>query len=219
MNKKTWTPEEKEHFREMCLAGASNKELADTFDVTLASVHHKRSAWGLTMEKCAAMKAAAGKEPIDDIPTPPKPILSTRSAKAPEDQTPADEEEKIEISAEAFFALAHELSENAEKMEKLSANNLTLKEQLLNQSQLIAQLQDALEIEQAASTAHTSKLELIGQAAAILVMEFEKMEHFLGRSGLYRLFHRYKSFTQRAKDSLKAAEEAIKKEAENAGNN
>lgn len=218
MNKKTWTPEEKDRFREMCLAGASNKELADAFGVTLASVHHKRSAWGLTMEKCAAMKAAAGKEPIDDIPTPPKPIISTRSTKTSEEQTPADEEEKIEISAEAFFALAHELSENAEKMEMLSADNLILKEQLLNQSQLIAQLQDALEIEQAASTAHTSKLELIGQAAAILVMEFEKMEHFLGRSGIYRLFHRYKSPTQRAKDSLEAAEEAIKKEAENAGN-
>ena len=222
MNKKTWTPEEQERFREMCLAGASNKELADAFDVTLASVHHKRSAWGLTMEKCAAMKAA-GKEPIDDIPTPPKPILSEKGGKkkpskkaAAEEQTPP--EEKITIDAQAIFALTHELSKNAEAMEKLKTDNLELKTQLLNQSQLIAQLQEALEIEQAASTAHTSKLELIGQAAAILVIEFEKMEHFLGRSGLYRLFHRYKSFTQRAKDSLKAAEEAIKKEAENAGN-
>lgn len=218
MSKKNWTPEEYEKFRSMCFAGMSNKKIAEAFGCSIFAVQHKRSTWGLTIAKCEAMKAAAGKEPIDDIPTPPKPILSTRSAKAPEDQTPADEEEKIEISAEAFFALAHELSENAEKMEKLSADNLTLKEQLLSQSQLIAQLQDALKIEQAASTAHMSKLELIGQAAAILVMEFEKMEHFLGRSGLYRLFHRYKSFTQRAKDSLKAAEEAIKKEAENAGN-
>lgn len=217
-NKKYWTPEDKARFTEMCLAGKSNKEIADAFGCRIFAVQHKRSTWGLTIAKCEAMKAAAGKEPIDDIPSPVKPILSTRSAKAPEEQTPADEEEKIEISAEAFFALAHELSENAEKMEKLSADNLTLKEQLLNQSQLIAQLQDALEIEQAASTAHTSKLELIGQAAAILVMEFEKMERFLGRSGLYRLFHRYKSLTQRAKDSLKAAEEAIEKEAENAGN-
>lgn len=230
MSKKNWTPEEYEKFRSMCFAGMSNKKIAEAFGCTIAAVQHRRSRWGLTMaavEKAKAeaeagtgtgVKAAAGKEPIDDIPTPPKPILSTRSTKTSEEQTPADEEEKIEISAEAFFALAHELSENAEKMEKLSADNLTLKEQLLSQSQLIAQLQDALEIEQAASTAHTSKLELIGQAAAILVMEFEKMEHFLGRSGLYRLFHRYKSFTQRAKDSLKAAEEAIKKEAENAGN-
>ena len=238
MTKKNWTSEEQAKFRAMCFAGISNKKIAEAFGVTVASVNHCRSRWGLTMTAVneakakaeAETKAAAGAEPIDDIPTPPKPILSEKGKKkktskkaaakkaAAEEPTPPDEEEKIVIDAQAFFALAHELSENAENMEKLNADNLALKEQLLAQSQHIAELQDALEIKQAASTAQASKIELIGNAAAILVMEFEKMEHFLGRSGLYRLFHRYKSLTKRAKDSLEAAEEAIKKEADNACN-
>lgn len=216
MNKKTWTPEEKERFREMCLAGASNKKLADVFGVTLASVHHKRSAWGLTMEKCAAMKAAAGKVPIDDIPSPVKPILSEKGGKktskkaatkkaAAEAQTPPDEEEKIVIDAQAFFALANELSENAEAMEKLSADNLTLKEQLLSQSQLIAQQQDAIESLQIA-------IEQLCDHITDAEDEANNKSDFMARRGLSRLFRRYKPLKRLG------TEDPDMKEAENAGN-
>lgn len=217
MNKKTWTPEEKERFREMCLAGTSNKELADAFGVTLASVHHKRSAWGLTMEKCAATKAAAGKEPIDDIPSPVKPILIEKGGKkkpskkaaakkaAAEEQTPPDEEEKIVIDAQAFFALAHELSENAETMEKLKTDNLELKTQLLNQSQLIAQQQDAIET-----------LQIVTEQLCDHITDAEdeanNKSDFMARRGLSRLFRRYKPLKRLG------TEDPDMKEAENAGN-
>lgn len=215
MNKKTWTPEEKDRFREMCLAGASNKDLADAFDVTLASVHHKRSAWGLTMEKCAAMKAA-GNELIDDIPSPVKPILIVKGGKkkpskkaaakkaAAEEQTPP--EEKIAIDAQACFALAHELSENAEAMEKLKADNLELKTQLLQQSQLIAQQQDAIESLQIAT-------EQLCDHITDAEDEANNKSDFMARSGLSRLFRRYKPLKRLG------TEDPDMKEAENAGNN
>jgi len=231
MNKKQWTPEEYEKFRSMCFAGISNKKIAEAFGCTVAAIQHRRSRWGLTMaavEKAKAeaetgtgtgVKAAAGKEPIDDIPTPPKPILSTRSAKAPEEQMPADKEEKIEISAEAFFALAHELSENAEKMEKLSANNLTLKEQLLNQSQRIAELQDYIEGLQVQTAKHQEYISGIEEEmgsmstiATFLMEEDTHKCHYMGRGGLYRLFHRYEPLCRCRR------KETEKKEAENAGN-
>lgn len=217
MNKKQWTPEEYEKFRSMCFAGMSNKKIAEAFGCTVAAVQHRRSRWGLTMaavEKAKAeaeagtgtgVKAAAGKEPIDDIPTPPKPILSTRSTKTSEEQTPADEEENIEISAEAFFALAHELSENAEKMEKLSADNLELKTQLLNQSQLIAQQQDAIESLQIAT-------EQLCDHITDAEDEANNKSDFMARGGLSRLFRRYKPLKRLG------TEDPDMKEAENAGN-
>ncbi len=219
MNKKIWTPEEKNRFREMCLDGASNKELANAFNVTLASVHHKRSAWGLTMEKCAAMKAAAGAKPIDDIPSPVKPIYAERGMPAEENAAEA-QEKTITIDAQAFFALAQELSENAEAMEKLKTDNLELKTQLLNQSQLIAKLQEYVEGLQGQTAKHQKYIsgikEEMGPMSAIATFLMEEDTHkchYMGRSGLYRLFHRYEPLCRcRHK-------EAAKKEAKNAGNN
>ena len=57
--RKEWTAEDKERFRKMCFEGASNKEIAEAFGVSLVSVQHRRSRWGLTMLAVEKAKAAA----------------------------------------------------------------------------------------------------------------------------------------------------------------
>lgn len=225
MTKKNWTSEEQAKFRAMCFAGISNKKIAEAFSVTVASVNHCRSRWGLTMTAVneakakaeAETKAAAGAEPVDDIPTPPKPILSEKGKKkktskkaaakkaAAEEPTPPDEEEKIVIDAQAFSALANELSENAENMEKLKTDNLALKELLLAQSQLLAQQQDAIESLQIAT-------EQLCDHITDAEDEANNKSDYMARRGLSRLFRRYKPLKRLG------TEDPDMKEADNAGN-
>lgn len=202
--RKAWTPEEKERFRDMCLAGASNKELADVFGCSIFAVQHKRSTWGLTIEKCAAI--AAGLSPIVEVPAPPEPTLSERG-KEPDEENVADlHEETITIDmVQTFFDLADKLSKNAEAMKKLKTDNLALKTQLLNQSQIIAQLQDTVESLQIAT-------EQICDHVTDIEDESNNKSDFMARSGLSRLFRRYKPL-MRLGD-----EDPEMKEAEDGGN-
>ena len=57
MYKKIWTLEDDMKFRDMCLEGRSNIEIADEFNVTVKAVYHHRAKMHLTMTEVAALKA------------------------------------------------------------------------------------------------------------------------------------------------------------------
>lgn len=49
-----WTNEQVERLKEMCYAGTGNTELAKHFAVPATEIHAKRSALGITIDKCKA---------------------------------------------------------------------------------------------------------------------------------------------------------------------
>ena len=199
MNKgKRWTKEEESELALRLLRGEKVEEIAKALNRPYEGVRSKK-------EKLRLVKPKASKEPIDDIPSPVKPILSEKGGKKKPSKKAAAEE-KITIDAQAFFALTNELSENAEAMEKLKTDNLELKTQLLNQSQLIAQQQDAIESLQIAT-------EQLCDHITDAEDEANNKSDFMARRGLSRLFRRYKPLKRLG------TEDPDMKEADNASNN
>ena len=66
-----WTNEKKEELKALCYEGKmTNAELAKLFGVPVTEIYAKRSAWGITREKCLAAKVQgllSGKRTVEDI--------------------------------------------------------------------------------------------------------------------------------------------------------
>lgn len=58
-----WEKEEVEKLKELCYAGKSNKEIAETIGRDIKDVYAKRSQMGITIDKCKKQKCPAEWDP------------------------------------------------------------------------------------------------------------------------------------------------------------
>lgn len=68
-----WPKEKRDELTKLCVEGKmSNKELATHFDMAVADIYAARSALGITIDKCKAIKegkVVPGKRSAEDIKT------------------------------------------------------------------------------------------------------------------------------------------------------